>query len=57
MFLTFLGNRYQRSETITEATPIQRKGMYRGNRYTVNSIQAQPAKNVQLCYRGIQYDR
>jgi hypothetical protein len=57
MILTFLGNRYQRSETTVEVNPIQHEGMYRGNRYTVNSIQAQPAKNVQLCYRGIPYDR
>jgi hypothetical protein len=56
MQLTFLGNRYERSENTTEVTPAG-QGMYRGNRYTLTRTSAQPTQNVQLRYRGVQYDR
>lgn len=57
MTLTFLGNRYERSETTAEAIPTGQQGMYRGTRYTVTRTSAQPAQHIQLRYRGVQYDR
>jgi hypothetical protein len=56
MQLSFLGKRYEVSETPTEVIPAG-QGMYRGNRYTMTRTIAQPAQNIQLRYRGVQYDR
>jgi hypothetical protein len=57
MILKFRGNPYHRSETILEPDSAQWEGLYRGNRYAVSHIHAQPAMHVQLCYRGTQYER
>jgi hypothetical protein len=57
MILTFLGNRYQRSEATAQILPTGQEGMYRGSRYTVSYAPGQSAMNVQLRYRGVQYDR
>jgi hypothetical protein len=56
MQLSFLGNRYERSESTTEVIPAG-QGMYRGNRYTMTRTTTQPGQNIQLRYRGVQYDR
>jgi hypothetical protein len=56
MQLTFLGNRYERSQSTVELIPAG-QGMYRGTRYTLTRTPAQPAQNTQLRYRGVQYDR
>jgi hypothetical protein len=56
MQLTFLGNRYERSESTAEVIPAN-QGMYRGTRYTVTRTTAQTTQTVQLRYRGVQYDR
>lgn len=56
MQLTFLGNRYQRSETTAAVIPTGQEGMYRGTRYSVTLASAQPANNLHLRYRGVQYD-